>query len=107
VFASVSLPLPRALLHMYCLHQQRVGKDMGVCIRVAECAQDPSTGVAEIAFPKKIKGTRDFKFLDDELQVRTALCINIVTQVQGCIRGCLCDSVTQLWQHMTGARFGA
>ena len=36
--------------------------------------QDPSTGVAEVSFPKKIKGTRDFKFLDEELQARTSLC---------------------------------
>ena len=36
------------------------------------CTQDPSTGVAEVSFPKKIKGTRDFKFLDDDLQARTS-----------------------------------
>lgn len=80
---------------------------MGVCMTVLECAQDPSTGVAEIAFPKKIKGTRDFKFLDDELQVRIALCRNIVMQFQECICGCFYDFGTQLRQHMTGARFGA
>ena len=26
-----------------------------------------------MSFPKKIKGTRDFKFLDEELQARTGL----------------------------------
>lgn len=47
--------------------------------------QDPSTGVAEVSFPKKIKGTRDFKFLDEELQARTSLRQACVARYRVCL----------------------
>ena len=69
--------------------------------------QDPSTGVAEVSFPKKIKGTRDFKFLDDDLQARTqpAACLCCImslsfwglVSVLGCIR-LVCKFGMPSWQ---------
>ncbi len=60
----------------------------------ARALQEPSTGVAEITFPKKIKGTRDFVFLDDELQARPATRAGHAMKQGGCW---LCTRLLQPW----------